>query len=239
MPPTTQSSFFPVQCNRTRPKPPAAVDCDFVAVCDASTERYLCKGQSRIAHLPATEWICSTLARDIGLPVPPFAVVELTTNPGVFLFGSQWLGGAVDYMVGLPHVSNPELFSRVFGMDWVSHNDDRHFGNYLYLVINGEVILRPMDFSRAWLHHGWPLPGLPLPKCFTTDNKPIWEAMHGYTPPLATIDKVTSLADDWMLNTLEAMPAVWVTPQQRSDLIAWWTSPARQSRVTLAKSTLP
>lgn len=233
-----QTSFFPVQCNRTIP-PPNSADADFIAINDVSTERYLCKGQSRIAHLPSTEWICSSLARDIGLPVPPFFAIELTTDPGTYLFGSQWLGGGVDFTIGLPQVSNPKLFSEIFGMDWFSHNDDRHLGNYLYLVIAGDTVLRPMDFSRAWFHHGWPLPALPLSPCNTMTHKPHWEHYHGYSRPDATIDKVTALSDDWMEKACNTMPPAWIDAQRRANLISWWKSPSRQLRIDHAKITLP
>lgn len=233
-----QASFFPIQCNRTKPKPTSA-DADFIAICDATTERYLCKGQSNFSHLPATEWICSTLARDVGLPVPPFAVVEMITSPGIYLFGSLWQGGGVDFTIALQRVSNPELFSSIFGIDWFSHNDDRHLGNYLYLDIAGDIVLRPIDFSRAWKHHGWPLPNLPLNTCNTLSFKPHWEALHGYTKPDAILDKIGGLPSDWMEQAIDAMPPAWVTAAERTDLIDWWTKLGRQARVNHAKSTLP
>lgn len=233
-----QISFLPVRCNRTIAKP-SGVDADFIAVSDETVERYLCKGQSKYPYLPSTEWICSSLARDVGLPVPPFAVIELITNPGIYLFGSQWLGGNVDFAVGLPKVSNPGLFSSVFGMDWFSHNDDRHLGNYLYLEIAGEIVLRPMDFSRAWAYHGWPLPTLPLNSCNTMKSKSTWQNLYGYLRPVSIIEKIEALPENWMEKTLDQIPPAWLDTANRSLLVAWWTTTGRQLRVNEAKSTLP
>jgi hypothetical protein len=230
---------FPVLCNRTI-QAPLSADADFVAICESSTDRYLCKGQSRFPYLPATEWICSTLARDCGLPVPAFSVVELATRPGTYFFGSRWLGGAIDFTAGLSRVSNPSVFSETFGIDWFSHNDDRHLGNFLYLELAGEVVARPMDFSRAWMYHGWPLPPLPLPNtCNTMTQRLFWAAAHGYVRPMSIIDRVNEQAHDWMQKTIDEMPQAWVTQPERDALIAWWKSSSRQSRVNNAKSTIP
>lgn len=234
-----QTSFLSIVCNRTKPKPSSA-DADFIAICDASTERYLCKGQSNFPHLPATEWICSSLARDCGLPVPDFAVIELQSNPDEYLFGSRWLGGGVDWTEGLHRVSNPKIFSDTVGFDFFSHNDDRHLGNFLYLDIAGDIVLRPMDFSRAWLHHGWPLPPLPLPiTCNTIMWMPEWRGRHAYIAPFITLDNIAALPLDWMENTIYAMPQVWLTETQKTDLISWWQTIERQVRVNMAKSHLP
>lgn len=234
----SQASFFPIQCNRTKPKPTGA-DADFIAICDATTERYLCKGQSKYSYLPSTEWICSSLARDVGLPVPDFSVIEMITDPGVYLFGSQWIAGGLDFTVALSRVSNPDLFSQIFGVDWFVHNDDRHLGNYLYIEILGDVILRPMDFSRSWGYHGWPLPNLPMNQCNTLQQKPKWEAEFTYVKPDTVLDKIDLLPSEWMERTLDALPPAWVTPAERADLIQWWITPGRHARVIQAKSTLP
>ncbi len=234
----SQTSFFPTQCNRTKPKPTGA-DADFIAICDSTTERYLCKGQSKYLHLPSTEWICSSLARDVGLPVPPFSVIEMVTDPGIYLFGSQWIAGGLDFTVALSRVSNPDLFSQIFGLDWFVHNDDRHLGNYLYIEIQGDVILRPMDFSRSWKHHGWPLPNLPLNPCHTLVQKPHWQSQFGYNKPDAILDRIEALPTDWMEKTLAALPPAWINDADSADLIQWWMKSGRPARVTQSKLTLP
>lgn len=236
-----QSSFLPVVCNRTKPAP-ATADADFIAIDDQTTERYLCKGQVRSAHLPATEWICSRLARDCGLPVPPFAVVELLGAPGVHYFGSQWQGGALEFSAAFHRISNPEIFGQTLGTDLFLHNVDRHLGNYLYLELAGEVVARVIDFSRALLHNGWPLPTLPLAADSNTMKAlPYWMQQYGsaYAKPTALLDRVAALPSEWMPLTLAEMPDAWLDASAQTDLRSWWTSNAREARADSAKSNLP
>ena len=237
----TQADFFSVVCNRTKP-PPATVDADFIGIDDASTERYLCKGQRRQPHLPASEWICSHLARACGLPVPPFAAIELANDPGVYYFGSQWQGGSIDPAVAFPLVSNPDIFARTHAADLFLHNLDRHLGNWLYLDLDGDVVARVIDFSQAWLINGWPLPDLPLPAASKTMVcLPVWMGQHraNYVRPEAILDKVASLPVTWMLETLAGMPDAWLDAAERLKLRHWWISEARTTRVESAKANLP
>ena len=155
------------------------------------------------------------------------------------LFGSQWIAGGQDFTVALSRVSNPDLFSQIFGVDWFVHNHDRHLGNYLYIEIQGDVILRPMDFSRSWKHHGWPLPNLPLNSCNTLQCKPFWQTHFGYTKPDAVLDRIDALPDEWMERTLDVLPPAWINDAERADLIRWWIALGRQARVIHAKLTLP
>lgn len=57
----TQTSWLPIVCTRINP-PPATAAAEFIGVDEATTHRWLCKGQSRHPSVPATEWLCSSLA---------------------------------------------------------------------------------------------------------------------------------------------------------------------------------
>jgi hypothetical protein len=235
-----QGALTPVLCNRTKP-PPATADADFIGINDTTTERYLCKGQSRNHFLPATEWICSHLAMACGMPVPPVAAVEIPSTPGVQYFGSQWTPGAIELaLVPFGSISNPALFSTTFGFDVFVHNDDRHLGNYLYLLIAGDIVMRIIDFSRAWMHHGWPLPSPPLdPVCNTMVYLPIWSSFHPYTKPVDVLQRLRDLPDGWMQDVLAPMPAAWLDDANRLALEQWWSGAARQDRLNEAESSLP
>lgn len=238
---TLQGQLVPIVCTRTKP-PPATADADFIAIDEASTERYLCKGQSRARYLPASEWICSHLARACGLPVPPVAVIELATRPGSYFFGSQWLGGALDPAMAFRQVSNPELFATTHAVDLFTHNDDRHLGNYLYLELAGDVVMRVIDFSRAWMHHGWPLPSLPLSSsCQTINCLPAWRQEYAahYIAPLDVLTAIGALPDEWMRDILEPMPSDWLSHEERIRLRQWWVGSARKMRLAKAQSCLP
>lgn len=235
-----QSSLLPVVCNRTKPAPRTAA-ADFIAVDDTTTHRWLCKGQSKHPMVPAAEWVCSHLARACGLPVPPFAVVELQAQPGVPYFGSQWQGGARTFVEAMGRISNPQVFARTHAADLVVHNTDRHRDNYLYLDLAGEIVARVIDFSHAWLVAGWPLPALPMAPCNTTAELPMLLAQDPapYVPPQAMLDKLGALPATWMQDTLQPMPAPWLAPGQRAMLQTWWAGPDRAARLLSAQSALP
>lgn len=145
-----QHDWLPVICDRIKP-PPATAAADFIAVDEATTHRWLCKGQSKHPHLPATEWICSRLAQACGLPVPVFGVVELRADPGVKYFGSQWQGGGHEFLSAHGRVSNGDVFAQTHAVDLFVHNTDRHRHNYLYIELAGDIVARVIDFSHSLL----------------------------------------------------------------------------------------
>jgi hypothetical protein len=237
----TQLSCLPtVVCQRIKP-PPATAAADFIGIDDATTHRWLCKGQGRHAMLPATEWICSRLASACGLPVPPIAVVELQAMPGVSFFGSQWQGGALEFLQVMGRITNPQVFERTHAVDLFVNNTDRHRGNYLYLELAGDIVARVIDFSHALMVMGWPLPALPMPACHTTNELPalLAENPNAYQRPIDILEHIATLSADWMAHTIDDMPDTWLTPTHKAALVQWWQSDARQHRLNAAKSALP
>lgn len=238
---TQQISCLPtVVCQRTIP-PPATVAADFVGVDESSTHRWLCKGQGKHPLLPATEWICSTLASSCGLPVPPIAAVEIQAQPGVSYFGSQWQGGALEFLQVMGKISNPDIFVKTHAVDLFVHNTDRHTGNYLYLNLYGDIVARVIDFSHAWMVEGWPLPNLPMAVCNTTLELPKLLAQNSspYQRPDDVLDKISILPDDWMYQTLGSMPKDWLSDSHRAALDQWWRSASRTDRIDKVKLSLP
>jgi hypothetical protein len=236
-----QLSCLPIAiCARTLP-PPATAAADFIGVDEDSTHRWLCKGQTRHAMVPATEWICSHLALACGLPVPPFGVVELQAQPGVAYFGSQWQGGAKEFLDVMGRISNPSVFERTHAVDLFVHNTDRHPGNYLYLDLAGDIVARVIDFSHALMVMGWPLPALPMANCNTTNHLPALLAQNAapYQRPDGIMDRIAALPADWMRNTLSNMPDAWLSTAQKDSLCLWWEGSLRTERVIAAKSVLP
>lgn len=236
----TQQDWLPVICDRTKP-PPATAAADFIGIDDATTHRWLCKGQSKHHLLPATEWICSSLARDCGLPVPPFSAVELRAQPGVQYFGSQWQGGGHEFLSAYGRVSNGDVFAKTHAVDLFSHNIDRHRNNYLYLEIAGDIVARVIDFSHSLLIHGWPLPSLPMSACHTTAEWPllISQSATGYARPQDVIDKIASLGDGWLFEQFDGMPVQWLSDELTLRLGVWWMDGGRQDRLLETQSSLP
>lgn len=235
-----QQDWLPVICDRIKP-PPATAAADFIGIDDRTTHRWLCKGQSKHPLLPATEWICSRLAQDCGLPVPPFGVVELRAQPGVLYFGSQWQGGGHEFLSAYGRVSNGEVFARTHAIDLFSNNTDRHRNNYLYLELAGEIVARVIDFSHSLLVEGWPMPALPMASCNTTKEWPVLRNLcqTGYVRPQDILDQIASLDDGWMFQQIEAMPTQWLSDELALKLGVWWLADGRKHRLIETQSHLP
>lgn len=237
-----QGGLFGVLCNRTKPPPgPATAVADFIAIDDVSTDRWLCKGQSKHPLVPATEWLCSRIAQACMLPVPVIGVVELRTNPGTFYFGSQWLGGAKDYLSVTGRISNPEVFAATHAVDLFVHNTDRHRNNFLYLDLAGDIVARVMDFSHSLLVEGWPLPSLPMAACNTTNELPflLSENPAPYVKPSAVLAAIQAMPNDWMQREFAFMPTAWLDVALKAELDQWWSGSARLNRLIASQSALP
>lgn len=229
-----------VTCHRTRPAPATAA-ADFIGIDESTTHRWLCKGQGKHPLLPVTEWLCSRLAMVCGLPVPQVAAVELATRPGEYYFGSQWQGGALEFLQVRGRISNSSVFAKTHALDLFVHNTDRHRGNYLYLDLAGEVVARVIDFSHSLLVMGWPLPSLPMAICNTTIELPylLAEDPVSYTRPDGILNAIDALSPDWMQTSLDLMPTAWLDQSGREILDDWWRGSARQQRLDSAKLALP
>jgi hypothetical protein len=67
-----------------------SVDSPGACRCDDGCD-YVVKDGAKDRHTPHNEWFCSSLAESIGIPGPPYGVIE--EAPGAFVFGSRWEGG--------------------------------------------------------------------------------------------------------------------------------------------------
>jgi hypothetical protein len=238
-----QSNLVPILCNRTAPAPQSA-DAEFIAISDQLGKQFLCKGQKQHPMHPAIEWICSSLARDCRLPVPNFSVVEVAQYPGVLMFGSEWVNGCVDYVSAISNIKNYQVFNEVLELDFFAHNVDRHYGNYLYMKKDDGFDIGLVDFSRAMLYHGWPLPLLPFKH---TDNTIIyfndWKGRYGYLKSANIINKISAMSSSWMSDIISGMPPAWLDDTTKENLVNWWscvnTHDSRISRLNMTKLTLP
>ena len=137
-----------------------------------SGQRYILKKPSVIHNaLPASEWICHSLARCIELAIPAWAVCEM--SDGQTYFGSRLEGQILSekFMpMCRPDADNPEVISRTYVLDMFTGNLDRHPGNWLLTEAGGSKLLRPIDYSRAWFFRWPPLPLPPFGDGVVGDN---------------------------------------------------------------------
>lgn len=231
-----------IVCNRSKPPPPTA-DAACIAIDSATQDRYLCKDQSKEVWLPMVEWLAQHLAKRCRLLIPDCFVIELAANPGVYLFGSKWEGGAEQYAPDLPgKVTNPEQFSAIHAFDLLIHNIDRHLNNYLYLQLAEDTVVKAVDHSRCLWFSGWPMPA-PPPNAGTKTMMclPIWRTDVAWNSAAAA-----QVVNEWgqidageVQDMVDAVPAAWVNPAHRAELLNWWGSPEWVQRSTQVLGALP
>lgn len=128
----------------------------------ADGNNYYVKGRNTGRRSQLAEWICAHLARALGLPVAPFALVEvvpellvetpaLMQNIGAGLaFGSQEYRGAL--WLELDHVDkvDAKLQGDILVFDWWVQNADRLTGNsnLLWDAVNERLVV--IDHNLAF-----------------------------------------------------------------------------------------
>jgi hypothetical protein len=220
----------PVFSTDTFSPPEDANDSECLAECANTGHRYLCKKNT--PYLAASEWICHHIARACGLPVPNFAAIRIEGRSD-YLFGTEWMDGAIGYAVALPIVKNGGIFSEALALDYSISNPDRHLENYLYLEKDGEVEVTIIDFSRAFLVAGWPLPELPMDGAnATVDSIDQWTVHHSYVAASANkiISRFMSLPNSFIDPVLDGLAPGWLDVPMRNKIAAWWSGPDRMQR---------
>ena len=135
--------------------------CRCVDGCD-----YVIKDGAKNALIPHSEWFCSSLAEAVGLACPSFKIIKQLDNS--LVFGSRWEGGILEEWWKKALNGDISLYeyrpilSRIFAFDHFVHNVDRHLKNYLFREQREGWAVLALDYSRAWLCHGFPLPELPF-----------------------------------------------------------------------------
>lgn len=231
-----------VVCKRSKP-PPRTADAVCIAINDGTQDRYLCKDQSQHHWLPMVEWLAQELAKLCGLLIPDCFVVELEANPGQYLFGSRWEGGAEQYAPDIiKKVTNPNEFSAIYAFDLLIHNVDRHLNNYLYLQLAGDTVVKAVDHSRCLWFSGWPLPPPPpVAASKTLLCYPIWCADANWDRGVAdaVVDKWRQIQKTDVQRIVDALPVTWIDAQRRSELVSWWGSPDWDLRCQQVVGALP
>lgn len=199
---------------------------------------YVVKDKSIHAAIPHSEWFCSQLGEQVGIPAPVHKIMDL--GGGVMAFGSRWHGGALSPDGVVPwyeRVSTGELsltdvssaLSRIYAFDQFIHNEDRHTGNLLVVPqYLGHAVLA-FDYSQAWLCFGFPLSPPPLPRCQTVDVQRrlavIWNGC--YVDASIVKETCNAIASLPLVNIQQIMashPNDWLPEGDRQAIASWWGS---------------
>jgi hypothetical protein len=202
---------------------------------------YALKDASVHPSVPHSEWFCTKLAEAIGVPCPPCCVIE--ESPTSFIFGSRWEGGVqtADLIElinrgDLPRDAASSLLSRFLAFDHFVHNIDRSASNVLVRNTKYSHVIMAIDFDKAWLYHGVPLPALPLAR--ETNTRWFHECMKGVIGDYVQMEDVNAILDgliavqpDQVETIIKGHPDEWLPTNLRNQVLSWWASQAKFERI--------
>ncbi|HQQ70702.1 MAG TPA: hypothetical protein PLL92_10370 [Alicycliphilus sp.] len=128
----------------------------------ADGQRYYVKGQQTNRSSLWCEWICAHLAQALGLPLPPFSLVQLDEAlvrelpkdwqaiGSLPAFGSREQPHTVWLELGIDHKVAPDLQRKVLAFDWWVRNTDRLRGNTNLLWDTAHQSLIVIDHNLAF-----------------------------------------------------------------------------------------
>ena len=226
------SRIFPLQIVSLEPSNLRTADCHFIGEGDDGIA-YAIKRVSDGEKIPASEFICSTLAQSCRIAIPPFEIAELSSSEKVF--ASRWEDGvfpperATALLMGIePMEGLLEDLSAVYAFDIFVYNVDRHFGNYMFRNkqdIGSRPVLLASDYSRAFLYHGLLPPVSLLPDhCNTANAFNIWSKIHGFSQDAArmVLEQLKMISDINFENVLSRVPSEWLSSEEKESLVEWW-----------------
>lgn len=228
-----QGRLLPLQITALNPANLGSADCTQIGYADDGLP-YAIKTthENGGPYVPLSEWTCSNLARECGIPVPPFDIVQLPENE--FAFGSRWEGGILgqDELLkvfsGQHEMPNlQQVLAKIYAFDIFVANIDRHAKNYMLRAGYGDqpVLLAP-DYSRALLVNAWP-PPITLPTGCNTENTYRHLAhAHDETSKIYAahelLRKLQLLPGDALDSFLRDIPPEWDPDNRIPALIQWW-----------------
>jgi len=191
-------------------------------------------------YVPATEWLCTSLAQACRVATPPFEIIF--SENGDPWFGSRIEGGKLDEddcilalqageMSG--KISNlKERLSSIYALDLFLNNTDRHGKNYLFRTSLDRVVLLAFDFSLAWLAHGPQLRCFPTADSNTMMAHRFLERVYGFDASVALrmIDSIAGLPENWIVPSATAIPEQWKQGDEIDLAVEWWGSQERPDR---------
>jgi hypothetical protein len=210
--------------------------------------RYYIKGDANGTPVRASEWISTHLAEFVGIGTPPFAAIQCLDGSEVY--GSRRISGVSDSINTMVYLTTPtqsnfvvppsglsKIISSIYVFDMFIYNVDRHYGNYLSVEDSGTRRLYAFDFSRA-LFWRWPWVGFPEVNENTRTHGKELKKAHGFDAQAAirTLERLSAVAPEVIEGFVNTMPSGWLATEVRTQLIGWWASGARMTRINELRS---
>jgi len=228
-----------VKATRCDPAGINTATCETFCRCDDGSD-YAIKRQFPFPLTPHNEWFCTHVGEKAGLASPPCRIVDVN---GEMCFGSRWETGNehVDWWVrarageiDFNHLA--PTISRIFAFDLFVHNTDRHMTNYIVREQRLGHSVLSYDYSEAWLHHGWPIPDLPMPPdCNTIKNMRYLRQTFGdFIQKLdveAILNGVRAINDLQIVKLIGDHPPAWLPSEKKIQIVRWWNGPEMSARL--------
>lgn len=175
------------------------------------------------------EFVGASLCRFLGIPAYEATVVSYRGRP---VFGGRIEAGLQrpqvdsDYVSLIQRCTNREVFSAVLAVDLCLGNYDRHWNNWLYQERNnGALVMRAIDFSRAWPTQHPPPHPRDLARDATRLAFDLWPHVGiqwDVALSLSCCATLRQLPPDWLLRLFEGLPVEWMTTPDGPALCTWW-----------------
>jgi len=225
----SQISLLPVQLVDEQPFDKSSAKDLLWTGADEQGRRYALKTvESANRLLPLTEWLCYHLCAQMGVLTPDFTVV--VRLDGTLAFGSRWEADARQFSPG--RVSDAQFVSWVnetksdvagmFALDALMPNEDRHFGNILFIDTGARLRALAFDWSRTRIFQPWPWP--PECKSWRSWNWLLTAGFQDLKVVSAKLERVREITSGMVSNILKAAPAEWRENFDVDEAAIWWDS---------------
>jgi hypothetical protein len=241
--PEIQPELFPLEITNIYPHNGRGTDVAFIA--DAGSGRYYCKRDISPRKVRAAEWICTSLATYLNIPVPDFAF--LRTADGETLFGSreEWDTASqfeaetfltsptmVDPAIGDPHAWLGPYLSKLYAFDLFVSNPDRQICNFLLSRDAGTRRLLAFDFAASNLADVGSA-NFSIARTNTLFVGRRWRAIRRFDSARAgeLLDWLADISLATIEGIVEPMPADWLSSVEREKFLESWSSGASKIRL--------
>jgi hypothetical protein len=238
----TQNNLFMVKIVRERQNKSGSKGLQFYGSGDDGHD-YALKTLAESALLPATEWVCYSLYRAIGISTPDFLAVERLD--GTVAFGSR-MEQENQFLAPFPIIEFVKLFSanivaqsRIYGADAFWGNRDRHLGNFLFRNRSSGLLPIAFDFDQAWVNLSVPFGAVPWVHDCKSKIAMNFLETRGYFDKAAALQAgqlFLSLPDDALSRALATCHPSWTTGMDWEATLDVWNQ--IKSHWMMAKTSL-
>lgn len=205
---------------------------------------YSLKRLSDESLLPATEWVCHTLCRTVGIATPDF--LQVKRKSGDIAFATRIEESAFRIQ---PHVKGQDpiqvqiartfsstviLHSRIYGLDAAVGNPARGLPSFLFRQTPFGLLPMATDFKKAWVIQEKPFGTVPWEQySLSSEVSKYFYKLGVFEAPEArdTIEKLCALPDSILQDALNTCHPTWVQGHDWTPTLDMWAQ--RHSQLKL------